>query len=130
MTALRPRQRRGGPHTQSGAISITAPSETVWELITTADTICQWYDTWDTVEPDTADPRLRVGTVFRLTRYRHGRGRGHTALCRVTDCTAPIRLQWEQSAPHTPTMSVTFHLIPGADAGTIELRHTRTWSTP
>ena len=120
--------RRGGLHTQTGSIRITAPPETVWELITTVDTVCEWYDTWDTVENDTTDPRLRVGTSFHLTRHR--RGRGETARCRVTDLTVPTRLCWEQSAPHTPTMSVAFLLIPGTDTGTTELRHTRTWATP
>lgn len=113
--------------TQTESIGISAPPETVWELITTADTICEWYDTWDTVEHDTAEPRLRVGTSFRLTRHRLGRD--DTAHCRVTDICATSQLQWEQSSPHTPTMLVTFHLIPGADTGTTEVRHTRTWST-
>ena len=54
-------------------------------MITTVDTVCEWYDTWDTVENDTTDPRLRVGSSFHLTRYR--RGRGETARCRVTDLT-------------------------------------------
>ncbi|HME79801.1 MAG TPA: SRPBCC domain-containing protein [Mycobacterium sp.] len=128
MTVLRPRHRRGGTHTQSGSISITAPPETVWELITTLDTICEWYDTWDTVQHDTTDPRLRVGTTFRLIRHR--RGRDDIAECRVTDITAPTGLQWEQSSPHTPTTAVSFRLIPGHDIGTTELEHTRTWTTP
>jgi uncharacterized protein YndB with AHSA1/START domain len=118
---------RSGLHTLTGSVHITAPPETVWELITTVDTVCQWYDTWDTVHNDTADPRLRVGSSFHLTRYR--RGRDETARCRVTDLSAPTRLCWEQSAPHTPTMSVAFLLVPGTDPGTTELRHTRTFAT-
>ncbi len=129
MTALRPRHRRGGGiHTQTGSISIAAPPETVWELITTPDTIPEWYDTWDTAEPDTTGSRLQVGTAFRLV--RHHRGRHTAAHCVVTELTAPTRLRWRQSAPHTPTTSVTFLLIPEPDTGTTELRHTRTWSDP
>jgi uncharacterized protein YndB with AHSA1/START domain len=119
--------RRGDLHTQAGSIRITAPPETVWELITTVDTVCEWYDTWDTVENDLTDPRMRVGTSFHLTRHR--RGRDEIVRCRVTDLTVPTRLCWEQSAPHTPTMSVAFLLIPGTDTGTTELRHTRIWAT-
>jgi uncharacterized protein YndB with AHSA1/START domain len=128
MTMLRYRRQRAGTHTHTGSISIAAPPATVWELITTADTICEWYDTWDTVEHDTAETRLRVGTSFLLTRHRLGRD--DTARCRVIDLSAQSWLRWEQSSAHTPTMSVTFHLIPGAETGTTEVRHTRTWSTP
>ncbi len=130
MTALRPRHRRGAIHTQTGSISIAAPPETVWELITTLDTIPEWYDTdtWDTARPDTAGSRLQVGTAFRL--LRHHRGRHTTAHCVVTELTAPTRLRWRQSSPHTPTTSVAFLLIPQPDTGTTELRHTRTWSDP
>lgn len=120
--------RRGGLHTMTGTILVAAPPETVWDLITTVDTVCEWYDTWDSVVNDTTDPRMRVGTSFRLTRHR--RGRDETARCRVTELAAPTRSCWEQSAPHTPTVSVTFLLIPGTDTGTTELRHTRTWTTP
>lgn len=124
--------RRGSLVTQTGSIRLTAPPEAIWELITTVDTICEWYDTWDTVQNDTTDPRLRVGSSFHLTRHRRGRGRDRdeTARCRVTDLTAPSRLCWEQSGPLTPTMTVAFLLIPGTDTGTTELRHTRTWATP
>ena len=125
MTVLRPRQRRGRTHTQTGSISITAPLETVWDLITTIATIPTWYDTWDTVEHDTADSRLRVNTLFRLRR----RG-DETARCGVTDLSAPTQLQWEQTSLDAPTLSVTFLLIPGATTGTTELRHTRTWTAP
>ena len=128
MTVLRSRHRRRAVHTQTGSISIAAAPETVWELITTLESICQWYDTWDTVQYDTADPRLRVGASFQLIRHR--RGRDDTTRCMVTDLTAPTRLQWEQSSPRLPTMSVTFLLIPDADTSTTELQHTRTWTTP
>jgi uncharacterized protein YndB with AHSA1/START domain len=119
--------RRGGLHTRTASIRIAAPPETVWEFITTVDNVCGWYDTWDTVENDTIDPRMRVGTSFQLTRHR--RGRDETARCRVTDLIEPTRLCWEQSAPHNPTTSVEFLLIPDTDTGTTELRHTRTWAT-
>ncbi|MGB8405980.1 MAG: SRPBCC domain-containing protein [Mycobacterium sp.] len=120
--------RRGRLHTQTASIRITAAPERVWELITTVDAVCLWYDTWDTVQNDTTDPRLRVGSSFHLTRRR--RGRAVTARCQVTDLTAPSRLCWEQSAPHTPTTTVEFLLIPGTETGTTELRHTRTWASP
>ena len=119
--------RRASLHTQTGSIRITAPPETVWNLITTVDAVCEWYDTWDTVATDTTDPRLRFGSSFHLTRHRGGRD--ETARCQVTDLTAPSRLCWEQSAPHTPTMTVTFLLCAGTDTGSTELRHTRTWTT-
>lgn len=120
--------RRGRLHTQTQSILIAAPPERVWQLITTVDTICTWYDTWDTVQNDTTDSRLRMGSTFHLT--RRGRRRDETAHCKVTDLTAPTRLCWEQSAPHNPTMTVAFLLIPGTDTGTTELQHTRTWTTP
>lgn len=120
--------RHGGLHTHTRSIHIAAPPERVWELITTVDTVCNWYDSWDTVQNDTTYPRLRVGTSFHLTRNR--RGRDETAHCRVTDLTVPTLLCWEQSAPHAPTMSVAFLLIPGTEPSTTELRHTRSLVTP
>lgn len=128
MTVLRPRYRRGSTHTQTGSINITSAPESVWDLITTVDTIPEWYDTWDAVDHDTTDPRLRMGTVFRLIRHR--RGRDDTARCRVTDLTAPTRLQWEQSALHKATVSVTFLLIADPATITTQLHHSRAWTTP
>jgi uncharacterized protein YndB with AHSA1/START domain len=119
--------RRANDHTLSASISLAAPPDQVWDLITTVATITEWYDTWDTVEHAAADERLQVGTSFRLIRHRIG---GHdTALCRVTALQAPRRLCWLQYAPHQPTMSVEFHLVPDTDGttGTL-LNHTRTWA--
>lgn len=65
-----------------------------------------------------------------MTVLRPRHRRDDTAECRVTDIAAPTGLQSEQTAPHTPTMSVSFRLMPGHDAGTTELQHTRTWTTP
>lgn len=120
--------RRGSLHTQTGSIRLNAPPETVWDFITTAATVYEWYDTWDTVRIDTEDPRLRVGSSFHLTRHRDGCD--ETARCEVTDLTAPRRVSWEQSSPQAPTMTVAFLLVPGTDTGTTELRHTRTWVDP
>lgn len=122
------RRRRHSLHTQTGSVHLGAPPETIWELITTVDAVCEWYDTWDTVHNDSTDPRLRVGSSFRLTRRR--RGRDETARCQVTDLAAPTLLCWTQASPDAPTMSVAFVLKPGADTGTTELEHTRTWTTP
>jgi hypothetical protein len=33
------------PPNQTGSIRITAPPEAVWELMTTVDTVSEWYDT-------------------------------------------------------------------------------------
>lgn len=119
---------RGQRHTSSGSIRVNAPPETVWDFITTVATIYEWYDTWDTVDNDTADPRLRVGSSFHLT--RRSDGRDETARCEVTELAAPTRLCWEQSSPQDPTMTVAFVLKPGTDSGTTELEHTRTWTAP
>ncbi|SPM28686.1 SRPBCC family protein [Mycobacterium terramassiliense] len=118
--------RRATPQTLSDSIRIAAPPERVWELITTVAGITEWYDTWDAVEHAADDERLQVGTSFRLIRHRVGGD--DTALCRVTSLLPPRRLCWVQYAPHLPTMSVEFRLLPEPDgtAGTL-LRHTRSW---
>lgn len=122
------RQRQGAVRTLNGSTSINASPEKVWELITTVNTIPEWYDAWDSVEPEAADLQLQVGTTFRLVSRRNGGL--HTARCRVTDAKAPTRLQWEQSALHVPTVLVTFLVTAdGTLAGTTLLHHTRSWTT-
>ena len=92
------------------------------------NTVPQWYDTWDSVDYDTADLRLRVGSTFRLINHRNARDQ--TAHCRVTYAQAPTRLQWEQSALHVPTILVTFVVVADDSAtGTTQLHHTRSWTT-
>jgi uncharacterized protein YndB with AHSA1/START domain len=121
--------RRANEHTVSKSIRLTAPPGKVFDLITTVAGIAEWYDTWDIVEHAVDDERLQVGTSFRLIRHRIRDD--DTALCRVTLLEAPRRLCWVQYAPHLPTMSVEFHLLPDTDgaAGTL-LNHTRTWIEP
>lgn len=117
--------RHGRNNTLSGSIRLAAPPEKVWELITTVASITEWYDTWDAVEHAVGDERLRVGTSFRLIRHRRRRGRDETALCRVTLLQPRERLSWVQYAPHLPTMSVEFRILP--DGGGSLLSHTRSW---
>ena len=118
--------RRAKNETLFASIRIAAPPDKVWDLITTVASITEWYDTWDIVEHAADDERLEVGTSFRLIRHRSGRD--DTALCRVTSLQPPRRLCWVQYAPHVPTVSVEFRLLPDTDgtAGTL-LNHTRTW---
>lgn len=110
--------------TLTQSISIDATPQKVWELITRIDAITTWYDTWDSVEADSADPILLRGSEFRLIRnQRHP----VIATCVVIELSEHRRLQWRQSTPNRPTTTVTFDLItqPGVDA--TELRQTRTW---
>ncbi|HYQ34572.1 MAG TPA: SRPBCC family protein [Mycobacterium sp.] len=121
--------RRAKSRTLSESIRIAAPPDKVWDLITTVAGITEWYDAWDAVEHAADDERLRVGTSFRLIRHRSGRD--DIALCKVTSLQPRARLCWVQYAPHLPTMSVEFHLLPATDgaAGTL-LSHTRSWLEP
>ncbi len=121
--------RSATDHTLSASIRLAAPPDKVWDLITTVVSIAEWYDTWDTVEYAATDEWLEVGTSFRLIRHRI-RG-DEVALCRVTALHAPTQLSWVQYAPHQPTMSVDFTLVPDTDGttGTV-LNHTRTWTGP
>jgi uncharacterized protein YndB with AHSA1/START domain len=120
---------RAGDETLSGSIRLAVTPDKVWDLITTVASITEWYDDWDTVEHAADDERLRVGTSFRLIRHRIGRA--DTALCRVTSLQAPRRLCWVQYAPHRPTMSVEFQLLPDAEGTTgTWLNHTRSWIEP
>ncbi|WP_055401318.1 MULTISPECIES: SRPBCC domain-containing protein [unclassified Mycobacterium] len=113
----------------SDSIYLAAPPDEVWGLITAVRSIAEWYDTWDAVDHAAEVERLQVGTSFRL--IRHGGGRNDVALCRVTSLEPPWRLCWEQYAPHLPTMSVEFQLMPETNgtAGT-RLSHTRSWIEP
>jgi uncharacterized protein YndB with AHSA1/START domain len=120
---------RTDAHTLSRSIRIAAPPIKVWELITTVARISDWYDVWDAVEHAADEERLQVGTSFRLIRHRVGRD--DTALCRVTSLEAPRWFCWLQHAPRLPPMSVEFHLVPDAQAGTgTWVNHTRTWIKP
>jgi uncharacterized protein YndB with AHSA1/START domain len=121
--------RRAKNQTLSESIRLAAPPDKVWDLITTVAGITEWYDTWDVVEHAADDERFEVGTSFRLIRHRTGRV--DTALCRVTSLQPPTRLCWVQYAPHQPTMSVEFRLIPDTEGttGTL-LNHTRSWIEP
>lgn len=111
-----------------GWTSLNTSPEQVWELITTASAIPEWYDRWDCVDFEVGDLRLRVGSTFRLTGHRDGRD--EAARCRVTMAQAPSRLQWEQSGDGVPTMVVTFSVVADDDApGRTQLRHTRSWWT-
>lgn len=124
--------RHAENRTLSESIRLAAPPDKVWELITTVAGITQWYDTWDAVEHAADDERLEVGTSFRLIRHRSGDlQHTDTALCRVTSLHAPRRLCWTQYAPHLPTMTVEFQLLPDTErtVGTL-LIHTRTWVEP
>jgi hypothetical protein len=124
--------RHATDHALSGSIHIAASPDDVWDLITNVASITEWYDTWDAIEHADDDERLQLGTSFRLIRHRIGRIRVQdTALCRVTALHAPRRLSWVQYAPHLPTVSVDFHLLPDTDGtnGTL-LNHTRTWFEP
>jgi uncharacterized protein YndB with AHSA1/START domain len=128
VTVFHRRQSGGTVRTLNGSTGINASPDEVWELITTVNTIPEWYDTWDSVDHERTDLRLRVGTTFHLIGHRNGRD--HTARCRVTDAQAPTRLQWEQSALHVPTILVTFLVV--ADdtvTGTTQLHHNRSWTT-
>jgi uncharacterized protein YndB with AHSA1/START domain len=119
--------RRANDQTLSGSIHLAAPPDEVWDLLTTVASITEWYDNWDSVEHAADEERLRVGMSFRLVRHRIG---GHdVALCRVTSLRAPRRLCWVQYAPHLPTMSVEFQLLPDREGTTgTWLSHTRTWT--
>lgn len=126
MTEFDRGHRQDPEHTMQGSTSLNTSPEEVWDLITTASAITEWYDSWDAVEYEAADLRLRVGSTFRLTRHRDGRD--EAARCRVTVAQAPTRLQWEQSGRDVPTMLVTFEVA--ADdtvAGRTQLHHTRSW---
>jgi hypothetical protein len=96
-------------------------------LITRIDTIATWYDSWDSVETDSADSFLRLGTSFRLLRDRDHSTSAH---CVVTDVAEPSRLQWTQITPDRRTTSVIFDLVSHPAEGTTEIRHTRTWCEP
>ena len=116
-------------NTLSGSIRLAASPEKVWDLITTVAGITDWYDTWDAVEHAADDERLQVGTSFRLIRHRIGRD--HTAVCRVTAVQAPTRLCWVQYAPHQPTVTVEFQLLPETEGSTgTWVNHTKSWVEP
>ena len=129
MSIRRPRHRPREPQTRGDCISIAAPPEAVWDLITAIDTIPSWYDAWDGVDHDATTPQLQFGTSFQLIRRGRG-GRGDTAHCRVTHLARPASLEWQQSAPDTPTVTVQFRLIPAPDGSTTELHHSRMWAAP
>lgn len=110
------------------SINIDAPPHTVWEIITRIDTIVTWYDTWDAVETDSAEPFLRNGTSFRLIRRNHRHP--VVADCEVTELSGGRRLRWRQVTPDKPIVVVTFELIADAAEKTTELRQTRSWFGP
>lgn len=118
------RTQRAEKRTLSASIRIAAPSEEVWDQITTVAGIADWYDTWDRVEHAADDERLQVGTSFRL--MRHHIGGDDVASCRVTALHRPRRLVWVQTTARQPSMFVEFELVPEGSTATV-LSHTRSW---
>ena len=119
---------RDGTRCLTQSININATPEKVWDLITRIATMTDWYAPGDRTESTTTDTHLRAGTSFRLIRRQSGRD--DVAQCHVTEVSEFTRLQWEQSQPRKPTVSVTFELLPHATDGTTELRQSRSWTTP
>jgi|GEM_PF-5023925 len=115
-----------GARRRTQSISINATPEKVWDLITRIDTVGDWYDTWDRVDPVSTEPHLRAGMSFRLIRRHTGRD-DEVAQCEVTELSEHTRLQ---CMPHRPTTGVTFDLVTHPTDGTTELRQTRSWRTP
>ena len=119
---------RSSTRRMTQSISINATPEKLWDLLTRIDNIADWYDTWDRADSAASEQHLREGTSFRLIRRRTGRT-DEIAHCHVTELLELTRLQWMQSAPHQPTASVSFDLVPNVTSGTTDLRQTRTWTT-
>ena len=105
------------PVTES--IGIAKPPETVWNLLTTAEQIADWYDDWDAVEYSRPEASIRVGSTFRLSR------RGNSAFCRVVVAEPPHRLHWLEVADDGSAVSVEFCISPD-DVGGSVLTHTKT----
>ena len=106
-----------GPLTES--IGIAKPPEAVWNLLTTAEQIVDWYDDWDAVEYSRAGESIRVGSIFRLSR------RDNSAWCRVVVAEPPHRLHWLEVNDDGFAVSVEFCVSPDGVDGTV-LTHTKT----
>lgn len=105
------------PVTES--VEIAKPPETVWDLLTTAEQIAEWYDDWDAVEYSSPGAPIRVGSTFRLSR------RSNSAWCRVVVAQPPHRLRWLEVGDDGFAVSVEFCVSPDAVGGTV-LTHTKT----
>jgi uncharacterized protein YndB with AHSA1/START domain len=106
-----------GPVTES--IGIAKPPEAVWNLLTTADQIADWYDDWDAVDCSRPGESIRAGSTFRLSR------RSNSAWCRVVVAEPPHRLQWLEVTNDGFAVSVEFCVSPDEVGGTV-LTHTKT----
>lgn len=103
---------------QSSSIFIDASHESVWNLLTTADGIPDWYDNWNAVEhDDLTDGKLGVGAIFSLVRHTDGGDR--TAACHVTVADAPNTLTWLERAEGCPVMRVEFRIEPSQTGGCV-----------
>lgn len=104
----------------TSSLGITSSAETVWNLLTAADGIADWYDDWESVV-DYQGPQgfLHVGSTFRLLR------RGTSAWCRVTVADPPHRLRWLEIADDGDAVAVEFRLERDGTDGTV-VTHTKT----
>ena len=105
------------PVTES--IGIAKPPEAVWNVLTNAEQIADWYDDWDTVEYSCPGEPVRVGSTFRLSR------RDSSAWCRVVVAEPPHRLHWLEVSDDGFEVSVEFCVRPDEVGGTV-LTHTKT----
>ena len=50
--------------TVTESIEIAKPPESVWDLLTTAEQIAEWYDDWDAVEYSPLEHKFVSGRPF------------------------------------------------------------------
>lgn len=91
----------------------TAPAE-LFQYLTSIDTIAQWYDGWDEVRHDGKSGFLAVGARFTLQTRRTAR----SAICRVVEVAAPVRLSWNEYSMEGTALRVSFDLALAEDGTT------------
>ncbi|WP_319456468.1 MULTISPECIES: SRPBCC family protein [unclassified Mycobacterium] len=107
----------------TSSISIAKPPGILWNLLTAAEGLTDWYDNWDAVDYTGDRGFLRVGSTFRLLRQ------GNSAWCRVTLADPPHLLRWLEVADGGVTVAVEFRLKSDETGGTV-LIHTKTAIEP
>ncbi len=108
------------------SILINAPPVKVWDVITRAGSISDWYEGWDRILSAETGCAVRQGLSFRLV--RNTKGGEEVAECTITELLPGVRLQWVESSPRKPTTTVTFDLVALPDGRGTALHQTRSWS--
>lgn len=109
--------------TLKSSILIKVRPTVLWNRLTLAQEIADWYDDCDAVDRILPPGQLRAGSTFRLVRP------DRYVDCHVTVADPLLRLRWLEFGDERGVIAVEFRLAPDGTDRTV-LTHTKTVVAP